>query len=201
MNRRGMTLIELVVGLAVTAMAATAGVGTLGLLVDHRHDAAEAVRETVHASAVRRTVLSWLEGIRLIPGDEGRSFQLIDRTTRGRPDDELTFVTTAPTPVGGENVIVRLYVEHDARLPEHGLVAELQDWSGARVVRVALDTIVTTLDVRCRTAVFGRAQWMPGWLSAALLPRGVELRLGAERQAALDPLLRLPLTVAFPGGQ
>lgn len=201
MNRRGLTLIELVVALAVTAIAAAGGFGALALLIDNRTVAADAVRETERATAVRRTVLVWLEGIRLIPEDAGRSFQLLDRTTRGRPDDELSFVTTAPTPIGGENVIVRLYVEHDARMSQHGLVAELQDWSGAHSVIVPLDSTVTSLDIRCRTAMLGRTQWVTSWLSAGLLPRGVELRLAAEPANALAPLLRLPLVVAFPGGQ
>lgn len=201
MTRRGLTLLELIVGLTITAMAATTGAGAIGVLLDRRTTAADAVRQTVHATGVRRTISTWLEGVRLIPGDQGRSFQLIDRTTRGLPDDELTFVTTAPTPVGGENVVVRLYVERDARAPQRGLVAELRDWSGMHGARVALDSTVTRLDVRCRTSMFGPPRWLTGWLSAGLLPRGVEIRLGATGDASLDPLLRVPLTVAFPGGQ
>lgn len=201
MSRRGMTLIELVVGLVVTAITTMAGFGTIGLLIDRRTAAADAVRETVRASAVRRTITSWLEGIRLVPGEEGRSFQLVDRATHGSPDDELTFVTTAPTPVGGENAIVRLYVERDPRAPQRGLVAEMQDWSGAHVLRVPLDSAVTSLDIRCRTGILGRMEWMSGWMSSALLPRGVELRMGGASASALDPLLSVPLTVVFPGGQ
>lgn len=201
MNRRGLTLLELEVGLVVTALAVAAGAGTLGLLLDHRTAAADAVRETARATGVRRTIGAWLEGIRLIPGDEGRSFQLVDRTTHGRPDDELTFVTTSPTPVGGENAVVRLYVERDPRAPQRGLVAEVQDWSGRHVIAVSLDSTVTSFQVRCRSAMLGTTRWMTSWLSAGLLPRGVELQLGAERGDALDPLLRVPITVAFPGGQ
>ena len=44
MNRRGLTLMELVVGLSIAAMAAAAGVGTIGFLLDRRTAAADAVR-------------------------------------------------------------------------------------------------------------------------------------------------------------
>lgn len=200
MKRRGMTLLEVVIALVITAFTATAGVESLGFLVDRRTAAADAVRETTRASGVRRTLMTWLEGVRLVPGDQGRSFQLVDRTSAGRPDDELTFITTAPTPIAGENTIVRLYVEHDVRSPVHGLVAELRDWAGTHVTTVLVDSTVTSLDVRCRTAAFGTPQWLGSWLSAGLLPRGIELRLGSSGPVAPHPLLALPFAVAFQGG-
>ncbi|HKG95924.1 MAG TPA: prepilin-type N-terminal cleavage/methylation domain-containing protein, partial [Gemmatimonadaceae bacterium] len=118
---RGMTVIELVVGLTVTALALTAGYATLGTMVDHRARIREEAAETVRAAAVRRAVADWLAGAYVMGVPMSPAFQVVDRRDRGRADDELSFLTTARTPLGaGGGVTVRLFVDRDARTPERG---------------------------------------------------------------------------------
>ena len=199
---RGMTVVELVVGLTVTALALAAGYATLGTMVDQRARLREEAAETVRAAAVRRAVSDWLGGAYTIGTPMSPAFQLVDRRDRGRPDDVLTFLTTARTPVGaGGGVVVRLFVDRDARTPERGLTAEFSDWPGSRAERLELDSSVVALDVRCLSAALGRREWMPGWSSSLLLPQGVELRLAAVSPERLTPLLRLPISARILGGR
>jgi len=54
--RRGMTLMELVIGLAITGMMATAGAVAFGSIIDHRQVIRTATVETERAAALQ-TVL------------------------------------------------------------------------------------------------------------------------------------------------
>ena len=204
MRRRGLTVIELIAALAITALAATIGGATLALLGDHRDRLREAA-VTARGALVRRTVIEWLEGAHGASGLVGDSaqpaFQLFDITNRGRAVDELQFMTTAVSPSGGADMLVRLYVDAEPRTPERGLVAELATWPVVRTVRMELDSTVTELEIRCLTDLLGTRRWVSSWMSASLVPRGMELRLRAGRDAPLDPLLRLPIVVAIEGGR
>ena len=200
--RRAMTVVELIVGLTVTAVALTAGYATLGTLVDHRARVREAAAATVRAAAVRRAVADWLAGAYVTGAPLSPPFQVADRTDHGRADDEVAFLTTARTPLGaGGGVVVRLFVDRDGRTPERGLTAELSEWPGARAERIELDSSVVALDVRCLSAALGRREWMRGWSSAVLLPQGVELRAGAVTPERLTPLLRVPIAARILGGR
>lgn len=214
MRRRGLTAIELVVALAVTGLAAASGAAALALLVDRRDalregpggSAGAAARDsTLRAAAVRRTLVAWLEGAHgaLSPfrGGAIATFQLLDRTSHGRADDELLFSTTAGTPLGDGEALVRLYVDTDDRTPERGLVAEIVSWPGGPAMRVELDPAVAELDVRCLTDLAGARRWMPTFMSSQVVPAGVELRLRAARGEKLHPLLALPILVAPEAGR
>ena len=199
---RGMTVIELVVGLTVTALALTAGYATLGTLVDHRARVHDEAAETVRAAAVRRAIADWLAGAYATGAPLSPPFQVVHRRDRGRADDEIAFLTTARTPLGvGGGVTVRLFVDRDARTPERGLTAEFGEWPGTRADRLELDSSVVALDVRCLSAALGRREWMRGWSSAVLLPQGVELRAAAAAPERLTPLLRVPITARILGGR
>ena len=201
-RRRGLTLVELLVALTVTAVTVGAGGAALGGIVDARDRAATraAGDATARAASVRRQLMDWIEGAH-IGDEEAPAFRVTDHARAGRADDELSFLTSALTPIGRGEVVVRLFIDRDARTPETGLVAELSARRTARVERVVLDPTVDALDVRCFSESRGQAEWLTSWLSATLLPRGVELRLGAPATARLAPLLRVPMTVAIEGGR
>lgn len=199
-RRSGMTLVELVVGLAIAALVAGGGYGALTTIVDRRAALAAAAAPTVRAAAVRHTLLAWLEGIELVADGSGQSFVLVDRQYRGVPDDELTFITTARTPLGGEGAIVTLRVEHAGAPAGRGLVALLQERGTGRTMRLVLDSTVTSLRGWCISAMLPGTRVVSSWVSPAILPRGVELRLGAD-DGRLDPLLALPIVVPIPGGR
>lgn len=205
MSRRGLTAIELMVALAVTGLAAAIGTATLGLLVDRRAPLREVSSPTERAAAVRRTLVAWLEDahgpLSPLSGNTVAAFELLDLKRRGHPADELLFTTSAPTPLGTSDALVRLYVDDDQRTPERGLVAELTAWPGDRPLRMELDGAVTGMEVLCLTDLGGSGKWLPSFLSSQAVPRGIELRLRSTQLAPLDPLLQLPIRVAIEAGQ
>lgn len=205
MSRRGLTAVELVVALAVTGLAAVIGSATLSLLADRRAPLLETSSPTEHAAAVRRTVIGWLEdahgALSPFSGSSVAAFELLDLRDHGRAADQLLFTTSAATPLGSADALIRLYVDSDERTPERGLVAELSAWPGAAVTRMELDSTVSELDVRCLTGLAGSRRWLPTFLSSQAVPRGLELRLRAARGRELAPLLQLPIRVALEAGR
>lgn len=205
MIRRGMTVLELLVALTVTGLAASIGAATLALLTDRRAPLLETSSAAENAAAARRTMIDWIEGAHAAPspfsGNAPAVFQLLDRTMQGQARDELQFTTSASTPLGTGDALVRLYVAVDERATRHGLMAELSEHPGGTVVHVQLDSTVTELDVRCLTDLVGTRRWVPSFLSSQVVPRGVELRLRSSRPEALHPLLRLPIRVVVEGGR
>ena len=57
--RRGMTLMELVIGLAITGMMATAGAVAFGSIIDHRRVVRTASVTTERAAALRDMLRGW----------------------------------------------------------------------------------------------------------------------------------------------
>lgn len=205
MTRRALTAIELVVALAVTGLAGAIGAATLGLLADNGRRLHARNDPTERAAAVRRTIVSWLEGARVSLSSSGAgasgSFQVLDLSRRGRATDELLFQTTATTPLGSGETLVRLYVDNDDRTLERGLIAELSGTAGTQPLRMELDTDVAEMEVRCLTDLLGSRRWIASWMSSSLLPLGIELTLRPAPRGALHPLLHLPILVAMEGGR
>jgi prepilin-type N-terminal cleavage/methylation domain-containing protein len=199
--RAGMTLVELLVGLAITGMVTAIAYAAFGTLADHHRRADVAAQAALRESAVRHTLLAWLAGARLTVEEDGPQFRALDGAHEGRPDDELSFLTTARTPLGDAETIVRLFVDRDDRTPERGLVAELSEWRGTRVELVELEPRATGLDARYVSGALGQRQWLPTWISSSVLPAGAELVLTSAPGDTLPPLLRLPLVVSFEGGR
>lgn len=204
MTRRGLTGAELMVALAITGLAAVIGSATLALLIDSGAPLRETSSATEHAAAVRRTIVGWLEDAHgaqsPFSGNSIAAFQLLDLRDHERDADQLLFTTSAPTPLGGGDALVRLYVDTDPRTPERGLVAELSAWPGAPTTQLPLDSTVTAMNVRCLTDLAGSPRWLSTFLSSQAVPRGVELRLRSAT-GALTPLLQLPIRVAVEGGR
>jgi prepilin-type N-terminal cleavage/methylation domain-containing protein len=201
MSRRGMTLLELIVGLTITGTTMTAGYGALASILDHR-SAAEAKIDAISRSAAeRRMLLAWLESARLTVDQDGPPFRGLDGTYHDLPDDELTFLTTADTPVGARESVVRLYVDRDTLTPERGLTAELSTWRSLRRDLVEIEPRAAGLELRYTTRMLGRGEWLPSWISSTVLPAGVELTLSPGQGDTLPPLLRLPITAAIGGGR
>lgn len=202
--RGGMTLLEVTVALAIAGTALVSGAAVLGFLADQ--SARPATVAVVSASAVRATLRDWLSETRLATAG--------DAEFRGRPGDaatgELTFVTSAPTEVSGAGTIVRLYIAHgDAPgLPPHGLLAELRPWRrpGPPVTRV-LAHDATGLRVRYLSSLFGRRDWLDGWISTSVLPAAIELRIAFDGATTSDTtraaraLLAEPLLVPLGARQ
>ena len=201
MNRRGMTLLELIVGLTVTAMVISAGMGAVAMLADRRQAAAELMRAESRAAAARQALVGWLAGARLTADDGGPSFRGLDGVRDDLPDDELSFLTTARTPLGQGEAVVRIYLDRDDATPEEGLTAEFAEWRGLETRRVELDPRVRGLDIRYVSRVLGGRIVLPSWISSTVLPAGVEVALLPGAGDTLPPLLARPMLVTFREGR
>lgn len=196
-----MTLLELIVGLLVTGMAMSAGVAALGTLGDRRTQADDALRPIARAAEQREEIASWLAGARLLADEGGPQFRGLDGV-RGRvPRDEISFLTTSPTPLGNGETIVRLYVDTDSMTAEAGLTASFTEWRGTRTARVQIDPRVAGMDMRYWSGVRGGRSWLPSWISSTVLPIAIEVRLLPAPNDSLEPLLRLPIVVPLRGGR
>lgn len=197
---RGMTLLELIVGLTITGMAVSAGMAALAALGDRRHQADAAVTIVARAAAQREEIISWLSGARLVPDEGGPQFRGLDGVQGRVPHDEVAFLTTSVTPLGSGETITRLYVDRDTTTAEQGLIATFAEWRGPRTARVQLDRNVTGVEMRYLTGIRGGRSWLPSWISSTLLPIAVEIQLLAPDNG-LHPLLRLPILVPLRGGR
>jgi prepilin-type N-terminal cleavage/methylation domain-containing protein len=199
--RSGLTLLELVVALTVTAMALAGGYAAFGTIADRREQVERSTDDVVRAAAVRRMLVAWLSGAHLTVDQTGPSFQGLDGVHDHAPDDALTFLTTAATPLGARETVVHLYVARDSAGPERGLVADLTEWPGTGSKRVLLSSAVHGLDIAYISGVLGARQRLPSWISTSVLPAGLVLTLSAAPGDSLPPLLRLPIVLPFRGGQ
>jgi hypothetical protein len=191
-----MTLLELIVGLSITGMSVTVGYGAVATLITNGDRAGQELDATLHAAAQRRALTQWLSGARLMIDESSPTFRGLDGVDQHRPSDDLSFLTTSPTPLGLGNTVVRLYVDRDTLTPERGLVAEFSRWPGVLQQRMEIDPRVDGLDCRYFTRMLNEAEWLPSWISNTILPGAVEVQLLPAPNDSLPQLLSLPLVVA-----
>ena len=216
-----MTLIELTVAMTVTGAALGVGYAGFAMLADRRMAAVSSAGEVVRATAVRRSLQGWLASARLTIEEDDVVFSAVDGVWRGAngdlADDDLTFFTSASTPLGNGGTLVRLHVERGDTVPsaERGLVAELRSLRDERRMRMVLDTLVATFDVAVLSSVLGERAWQTSWVSSTILPAGVRVVFGdlchPERsegsalsprsECPLSPLLAMPITASVENGR
>lgn len=198
--RRGMTLLELVVGLTITALVSAAGYAAFASIADRRRDALAHADVVAHEAATRRALVAWIDGARLTVEDTP-PFSGIDRTTARSPDDELSFLTSAVTPLGEGDIVVRLYIDRDDRTAERGLVAEFSEWRRDRRLTLVLDSSATALNIEYQGGGITGQGWIPSWISSSILPAGVRVTVSDSARAGTAGVgfLRLPITVAISG--
>lgn len=197
---RGFTLLELTVALAVTGLAVAGGYAAFTSLLDTRGRADDAMRAAARASAIRSTLVSWLEGARVTADRSAPQFRGLGGEHMGSADASLTLLTTGRTPLDVAQAVVSLSVDRDPATPEEGLVAAIGEWRGPRSTRLTVAPEVRGLEARYLTRVNGEPQWLESWISSTLLPDAIELRLLDEPDAPLPDLLQLPILVVFRGG-
>ncbi|HET6762737.1 MAG TPA: hypothetical protein VFH27_03670 [Longimicrobiaceae bacterium] len=190
----------MIVALSVMGAVFAVGYGALVSIRSHRARVDAVASEAQHGAAVRRGLRDWLWGARLVADDGGPEFRGIDGVDGSDEDDDLSFLTNAPTPLGPSNTLVHLYVDRDPATPERGLVAELREWHGVRMRRVEVEPNATALEIRYLSGTRDGTAWLPSWISASILPRAVEIRISARQKDAVPALLRLPILVTFGGG-
>jgi type II secretory pathway pseudopilin PulG len=187
-----MTLLEVIVGLAITGLAVTAGYSGLASILDNRARAEQAMDATLQAANERKLLRVWLAGAHLTVEDGGPAFTGLDRVQEQIPDDGLTFLTSATTALGNGETVVSLRIDRDPTTPERGLVATLRGWPGTSRRTFQVDPRVRGLDIRYFSVPLGDRGWLPSWISSTLLPSGIELSLVGD---SLPDLLRVPMLV------
>ena len=192
---RGFTLMEVLIGLTVAALALTAGFATLGFLSDSDEPVDVASALALRGATTRNLLTEWLAEARFQAGRRGETFQGLDGEVYGTPADELIFPTTASTPLGVGTTVVHLYIDDDDATPERGLVAGLTELATDQPRLVELVPEAGSMELRFLLRVEGTVgEWVDGWISNQL-PGAIQLALGPTRYDTLPPLLRLPLLV------
>ncbi len=192
---RGFTLMEVLVGLMVAALALTAGFATLGFITDSNEPVDRASAMALRGATTRNLLTEWLGEARFQVGRRGMSFQGLDDELYGTETDEIIFPTTARTPLGVGTTVVRLFIDLDNDTPEQGLVAELTELPADEPRRVELIPEAGSLQLRYLLPIAGTTgEWVDGWISNRL-PHAIELVLGPSRYDTLPPLLLYPLLV------
>jgi hypothetical protein len=189
-----LTLIELLVTLTITGLMMGSGYGALSVMVDHRARVMAATDAVASAAAKRRMLTGWLRGARLtIEGDA--TFEGLHGVEEDRPDDALTFLTNAPTPLGSTETVVHVYIDRDDKTPEHGLTVALADRKGGIARRIEVDPHATGLEIRYLSGLFGKRAWLESWVSTTVLPSAVTLTASSEQPDSLPTLLRPAIVV------
>ena len=195
-NARGFTLMEVLIGLTVAAMALTVGFATLGFMADTDEPVDRASALALRGATTRNLLTEWLSEVRYRQGRRGQAFEGWDSDDYGNPTDSIIFPTTASTPLGVGTTVVRLYIDEDTSTPEQGLVAALTELIADEPRIVELVPEAGSLDIRYLMPLEGSiGEWMPSWLSN-VLPKAIELTLGPNRIDSLPPLLRFPILVS-----
>jgi len=213
--RRGMTLMELVIGLAITGMMATAGAVAFGSIIDHRRAIRTASVETERSAALREMIRGWINagGIQIQQGGGPRGLNRGGATplAAGRgaslggnslaavsaaqaSGDELIFNTSDLNPAFQASVRIRLYVDADDNTPEKGLTIEYQPSTQMPLVRKMLDSTIDTLHVEYLDRRTNR--WIQATQGATITPRAARITL-ASGIAKLPPILEIPMIFAM----
>lgn len=197
-TRQGFTLMEVVVGLTVAALALSVGFATLAFLADREEPVDTVSAVALRGATTRRLLINWLSEARLQAYRRGPVFQGFDLEERGASSDELNFPTRASTPLGVGTTIVRLFIDRDEQTPQRGLVAELTERLSDEPRVVELIPEAGALEINYLMPIEGSTgEWLPTWVDSRRLPKAIRLSLAAAAPDTLPSLLRYPILVAL----
>jgi prepilin-type N-terminal cleavage/methylation domain-containing protein len=195
--RPGFTLVEVLVGMTVAALALGAAFAALSFVGDRSRDAEAAATTALEGAVAREMLVDWLSGARFRAPNRAGEFQGLDAEENGLDNDELYLPTTAMTPLHASTTVVRLFIDEDEDTPARGLVAELTEHVQDEPMRVELVPQAVRLELAFLPDVPDAEEWLPAWVGQGGLPRAVELLLSAAPGDSLPPLLRMPIRVAL----
>jgi type II secretory pathway pseudopilin PulG len=207
-----MTLMELVIGLAITGIMAAAGVAAFESIIDHRRVIREASASTERAAALREQIRSWTVGgnvqIQLGGGPRGLRGD-VARPARGSmgglsvaavtpaqgAGDDIRIATSADNPAMTQSLTIRLYIDADGNTPEHGLTMEYQAAPTQPLVRKMLDSTIDSLRVEY---LDGRTHRWIAASQAATVGNVTAFRLTMipDPSSSASPLISLPMVFA-----
>jgi prepilin-type N-terminal cleavage/methylation domain-containing protein len=205
--RRGMTLMELAIGIAITGMMAAAGGAAFASIIDHRKVIRESTVGTERAAALREMIRSWIVAGTIQvqrgggPRINGRSVATPARSAMPgsatavsaarASGDEITFITSALNPSLLPTVRIRLFIDADDNTPETGLTIEYQVNGQAPLQRRELDATIGGLTVEYLDQ--RRNRWLSASEAATMRPRAVRISFLPPEKGTIPPLLQLPM--------
>jgi prepilin-type N-terminal cleavage/methylation domain-containing protein len=212
--RPGLTLMELMVAIAITALMTAAGYGAFAAMIDQRRLVAESTVHIERAVALRELIDDWIAGGQVgVPqggGPRGMRSAATSRTSARmaastapigvtsaavtNPDAELTVTTNALTPSGSPGTRVRLYIDEDDATPETGLTIEYQASQATPLERRELDPTVTEMLVEFLDQLTGR--WVRAAEGATIDARAVRITLGSDDES-FPAIARVPYVRAM----
>jgi prepilin-type N-terminal cleavage/methylation domain-containing protein len=210
--RRGMTLMEVVVGLVITGIMATIGTAAFTGIVDHRRAVAQASLEVERSAALRSLVREWVvAGTVSTPSGGGprvqqQRAQQVQAAARrqatlggvlpaAESGDELQLSTNALTPAQTNVSRVRLFVDRDDATPESGLAIEYQVGTNGPLQRQQLDSTIGDMAVEFLDRRTTR--WVAYEEAATIQAVAVRVTLLPRDNDSLPALLQLPFVFSM----
>jgi prepilin-type N-terminal cleavage/methylation domain-containing protein len=205
--RRGMTLMELVIGLAITSMMTAAGAGAFESLISHRKVIRDAAVSTERAVALREMIRAWLSTgqVQIQQGGGPRGLSRGAATTAApgmsnstssvsaaqAAGDEISFTTSAANPALLSIVRIRMFIDADNNTPEKGLTIEYQPNAQQPIVRKMLDSTIDTLNVEFLDDRTHR--WYHSSEAATISPTVVRITMLPGEHHTAPPILSVPM--------
>ena len=208
--RRGFTMVELLVALAVAGLVVLAAYGVVGFATDASRRLRDGRREALSVVNSRATLAGWLRGATVLDG--AVPFVAVRRGSSERPLDEVTFAVEDGGPQHPGPHRIRLWVNREPTRAR-GLVGELTPVrNGAFAAAETLSVVpgeAVGVRLRYRTRVQQREVWVSEWSSAKLIPDAVWVEVvdaagatfgRATREGRVPALASLPLRVQLDAG-
>jgi prepilin-type N-terminal cleavage/methylation domain-containing protein len=199
--RRGMTLMELMVGLVLMAVMATTGVAAFGSIIDHRRIIKESTVGMERASALRDQLRVWIgSGTVLIqtggvPNIGGRASAapsaMSTISAAAATGDELTVNTSAQNPANSPTARMRFFIDGDDATPERGLTVEYQASTQAPLQRRQLEATIGGLKVEFLDQRTNR--WHPASEAATIQAIAVRVSMQPMDGYQLPAILQVPM--------
>jgi prepilin-type N-terminal cleavage/methylation domain-containing protein len=205
-TRKGMTLMELIVGLFLTGVMAAIGTATFGSIIDHRAVIQASTIQMERAASLRETLRSWMASGN-IAIQQGGGPRLSNRasiatnttvTAATATGDEVTFTTSAPNPAMAPQVRIRLFIDGDASTPESGLSIEYQTSTAMPLQRRQLDPTIGAMTVEFLDSRTHR--WFSSAQASTISPTAVRVALFPAEGYQLPAILQLPMVFSLSGG-
>ncbi|HVT38081.1 MAG TPA: type II secretion system protein [Gemmatimonadaceae bacterium] len=199
-SRRGMTLMELMVGLVITSAMATIGAAAFGSIIDHRRIIKESTVDMERASALRDQLRLWIgSGTVLIqtggvPNIGGRASAMTSNASMraaAATGDEISVNTTAANPAHAPSVRMRIFIDGDENTPERGLTIEYQTSNQAPLQRLQLEPSIGGLKVEYLDQRTNR--WRPASEAATIQAIAVRVWLLPLAGGHLPAILQVPM--------
>jgi prepilin-type N-terminal cleavage/methylation domain-containing protein len=200
--KRGFTLVELSVSLAILGLVSSTVYLALGGTLTSVERVREAQEPYQKGRVVRAFLATALHSAAPFAGDAEDGFVAVDSARAGLPRDELTFVAFAPGS-RGLRMQVHLYVADSAGTPVlklgvRELSAKPHSLPPYRVHELSRGVAGLEIEYLAAPAA-DRISWQKKWESMIRLPHAVRIHFVPAEAA--DPAYRIPLLIQIPAGR